>query len=64
MHGNEILHYSILYPFGPPAFPAIYLTEQQLVSLVENGMHCCDCANGKCQQLDSMFVKGLLKSLL
>lgn len=56
MHEHNVQYCNFLYPFGPPAVPAICLTEQQ-VSLEENGMYFCDCANGKCQQLGSIFVK-------
>lgn len=64
MHEKNELNYSILSLFSSHSFPASPLTEQP-VSLVENGMYCCDCAtHDKCQQLDCVFLNGLPKGLL
>lgn len=62
MHEKNVQCCSFLYPFGSLAVQAIFQTEEQ-VSFEENVMYYRDCANGKCQQLGSIFVKENLSGL-
>lgn len=64
MHEKDEMCYTFLLLFISGTFPVLSLTEQP-VSLVQNGMYCCDCAtHDKCQQLDGVLVNGLPKGLL